>query len=175
MDVATVPSVSHHKQCKRIYFTPRRVARLSVFIALSAIGAIIKVPSPTGTVALDSCMGYFSAATFGLTEGAIVAAIGHILTSLTTGFPLGIPIHLFIAVQMALWVITFRFLTVKVHPLVGFLGGTFFNGVVSAFMMIPFGGIGLAIALMFPLIIGSAANISIALIAYSIVKKSSLV
>ena len=72
---------------RKEYFTPRRIARMSILIAISAVGALIKVPSPTGTVALDSCTGYFSAVTFGWGEGSIVAGLGHLLTAFTTGFP----------------------------------------------------------------------------------------
>ena len=36
------------------FFTPRRVARMAILVALSAVGAFIKIPSPTGTVALEA-------------------------------------------------------------------------------------------------------------------------
>jgi uncharacterized membrane protein len=160
---------------ERTFLTPRRIARMSIFIALSAVGAITKIPSPTGTVALDSCMGYFSAAAFGYLEGGCVAALGHTLTALTMGFPLGIPVHLYISAQMALWVMVFRFLTLKVHPLAGIVGATLLNGVGSAYLIIPFGGIGLATALVLPLTVGSLANVLIASAAYSIVRKSNMI
>lgn len=160
---------------KRTYFTPRRVARLSIFTALSAVGAMTKIPSPTGTVALDSCLGYFSAATFGYAEGALVAALGHLLTALTTGFPLGIPVHCYIALQMALWVMAFRFFTVRVHPFIGIIVAVLLNGIASAYLIIPFGGIGLATALVIPLLVGSAANVIIANLAYSVVKRSNMI
>jgi len=163
------------KKRQRTFFTPRRVARMSIFIALSAVGAITKIPSPTGTVALDSCMGYFSAAGFGYLEGASVAALGHLFTSLTMGFPLGLPVHLYIALQMAAWAAAFRYLTVRVHPLAGIVGGIILNGAVSSYLIIPFGGIGLAAALILPLTIGSAANVMIASAAYSIVRKSNMI
>ena len=148
---------------------------MSVFIALSAVGAVIKVPSPTGTVALDACMGYFSAAAYGYAEGGIVAAVGHLLTAFTIGFPLGLPFHLFIAVQMAAWAGAFRFLTTKVHPVAGIVGAIVLNGVVSAYLSSLVAGIGLAAALVVPLTIGSAANVLIAAAAYSIVKKSNMI
>src|SRR5512136_1780372 len=116
-DLPVPPVEISLKGRRRTFFTPRRVARMSIFIALSAVGAVTKIPSPTGTVALDSCMGYFSAAAFGYMEGAAVAALGHLLTSLTMGFPLGVPVHLYIALQMAVWAMAFRYLTVKIHPL----------------------------------------------------------
>ena len=163
------------RRYRRTFLTPRRIARMSIFIALSAVGAITKIPSPTGTVALDSCIGYFSAAAFGYLEGGCVAALGHLLTALTMGFPLGIPVHLYISVQMALWVMAFRFFTLKIHPVVGIVVATLLNGVASAYLIIPFGGIGLATALVLPLTIGSLANILIASAAYSIVKRSNMI
>ncbi len=160
---------------RRTYFTPRRVARLSIFTALSAVGAMTKIPSPTGTVALDSSLGYFSAAAFGYSEGALIAALGHLLTALTTGFPLGIPVHGYIALQMALWVMAYRFFTIRVHPVAGIVVAVLLNGVASAYLIIPFGGIGLATALVVPLLVGSAANVIIAHLAWSIVKRSNMI
>lgn len=170
-----VPSKTIHSRFPRKFFTPRRVARMSIFIALTAVGALTKIPSPTGTVALDSSIGYFAAAAFGYREGALIAAIGHLLSAFTTGFPLGLPVHLYIAVQMALWVIIYRYCTVRIHLVVGIIVGTLLNGFGSAYLMVPFGGYGLAAALVLPLTIGSLANIIIASMAYSIVKKSNIV
>jgi uncharacterized membrane protein len=175
LDAALPPIELSPHRYTRTFLTPRRIARMSIFVALSAVGAMTKIPSPTGTVALDSCMGYFSAAAFGYWEGGCVGALGHILTALTMGFPLGIPVHVYISVQMALWVMAFRFLTVKVHPIAGIVGATFLNGFGSAYLIIPFGGIGLATALVLPLTVGSLANILIASAAYSIVKKSNMI
>ncbi|MGI6424678.1 MAG: hypothetical protein ACOX2A_05490 [Tepidanaerobacteraceae bacterium] len=41
-------------------------ALMGMFIALSIVGAFIKIPSPTGTVALDSAPGYTAALLLGL-------------------------------------------------------------------------------------------------------------
>jgi hypothetical protein len=49
------------------------------------------------------------------------------------------------------------------------------NGIASAYLIIPFGGIGLATALVLPLLVGSAANVIIANLAYSIVKRSNMI
>ncbi len=88
---------------KNEFWSPKRAARMAILIALSGVGALVKIPSPTGTVALDSAPGYFAAIAFGAIEGPIVAVIGHIFTALTTGFPLGFPVHLYIAVQMGVY------------------------------------------------------------------------
>lgn len=58
------------------FFTVKRVARMAIFTALSVVGAFIKIPSPIGTVAMDSCPGYFSALAWGYREGGIVIALG---------------------------------------------------------------------------------------------------
>jgi uncharacterized protein (TIGR00454 family) len=82
--------------------TPRtyRLARISVFSALSAVGSFIHPPSPIQTVAFDSSPGFFAALYFGAADGALVSGIGHIVTSIINGFPLGI-LHLPIALGMA--------------------------------------------------------------------------
>ncbi len=171
------PGTEHNSSARprKVFFTHRRVARMSIFIALSAVGALTKIPSPTGTVALDSSIGYFAAAAFGYWEGAFIAGIGHLLTSLTIGFPLGLPVHIYIACQMAAWVMIFRYCTVRIHIVAAVIIGTLLNGFGSAYLMVPVGGYGLAAALVLPLIIGSFANILIAAMAYSVVRKGNIV
>lgn len=160
---------------KTEYFTPKRIARISILIAISAVGSFIKVPSPTGTVSLDSCTGYFSAVTFGWIEGALVAGIGHMLSAFTTGFPLSLPVHLYIAIQMSLWVSIFWFLGTKFNLLTAGIIAVICNGVISAILIIPFGGVGMATALILPLVVGTIVNVIIASVAYKIVKKSNLI
>ncbi|NLJ60235.1 MAG: ECF transporter S component [Firmicutes bacterium] len=160
---------------KKTYWTPRRVARMAIFVALSAVGALIKIPSPTGTVALDSCPGYFSAVAFGSLEGAIVAAIGHIFTAATTGFSLGVPIHILIAIEMAVFAAAFWWINKKVGLVPAIIGATLLNGIVGAFIMVPIGGMGLALGLLAPLLVGSAVNVIIAGVAYLIVKRSDMI
>lgn len=136
---------------------------------------MVKVPSPTGTVALDAAFAFFSAVAFGWREGAIVADLGHMLTALTTGFPLGFPMHLFIAVQMAVWVSVFDIVSNKMNVWFGAVVAVLLNGPVSSLLVIPIGGIGLTVALIIPLTIGSIINVFIAVTAYLIIKKSKMV
>ena len=77
------------------------VARIAVFTALSGIGSLIQTPSPIPTVAFDSSPGFFAALYFGVLDGALVSGIGHIVTAIIHGFPLGF-YHLPIALGMAL-------------------------------------------------------------------------
>ncbi|MEM3437431.1 MAG: ECF transporter S component [Nitrososphaerales archaeon] len=162
-------------KAKQPYWIPKRVARMAIFIALSAVGAIIKIPSPTGTVALDSLPGYFSAVAWGYLEGGIVIALGHLLTSATVGFPLSIPIHILIAVMMIVWASIFRWTTVKIHWIVGIVVATFFNGVVAPAVFIPMFGEGFFYAMVIPLVVASLVNIAIASVTYQIVEKAGYV
>jgi len=77
-----------------------RLARISVFSALSVIGSFIHPPSPIQSVAFDSSPGFFAALYFGALDGASVSGIGHVVTSTINGFPLGI-LHPPIAFGMA--------------------------------------------------------------------------
>lgn len=149
----------------RQFFTPRRVARLAILVALSAVGALIKIPSPTGTVALDAAPAFLAAAAFSPAEGAIVGAVGHLVSALTTGFPLGLPVHLLIAVEMALFVWIFGVLARRVSVWLAIPVGILLNGVGGAAIMIPIGGTGMFAALVLPLTVGGAINIIVAVLA----------
>jgi uncharacterized membrane protein len=171
----SAPAQSGGEYVAKTYWTPRRVARMAIFIALSAVGALIKIPSPTGTVALDSGPGYFSAISFGWLEGGIVAAFGHILTAATTGFPLSIPIHIVIAGEQFLWAVVFWFVKDKVNIWVAVVAATFCNGILGDLIAIPIGGMGLFTALLPGLVVASAVNTILAALAYLIVKRSNLI
>lgn len=95
--------MKHEPQATSISKTPKsqRIARLSIFSALCVIGSFIHPPSPIQTVAFDSSPGFFAALYFGALDGALVCGIGHIITSLINGFPLGW-LHVPIALGMAI-------------------------------------------------------------------------
>lgn len=156
------------------FLTPKRLARMAIFIALSAVGAFIKIPSPTGTVAMDSCPGYFSVLAWGYLEGAIVISLGHLFTAATVGFPLGW-FHFVIAVSMMAWAAMLKFFTEKIHVIAGIIAGTFGNGVLGAAIAIPFFGWGLFYALLPFLVVASFIDITIAAAAYITVKKSGYI
>lgn len=153
----------------------KRISMIAVFIALSAVGSLIKIPSPVGTIGLDSAPGFFAALAFGGLEGALVISIGHMLTAAVVGFPLTIPIHIFIAVQMALWALGFRWVHKKFGMIAAIVAATVLNGVVSSFTMIIMGGMGAVIGVMPFLVIGSAINIVVAAAAHKLIKGSKLI
>lgn len=84
----------------------RILSLLALFSALSAVGAAIKIPSNVGSVAFDVFPALLAAALLGSGAGAIVGALGHLLSALIAGFPLG-PMHVLIAIEMAFLVFLF--------------------------------------------------------------------
>jgi len=153
----------------------KRIAYMAVFIALSAVGAMVKIPSPVGTIGLDSAPGYFCGLAFGYMEGICVISMGHLITSGVMGFPLGIPIHFFIALQLALWVTAFAWVSRRFGAVIGALIAIFLNGVVSAFTMVLVGGMGAVWGTMPFLIVGSLINVAIAVISHRVVHAGKLV
>lgn len=156
------------------FFTVRRIARIAIFVALSAVGALVKIPSPTGTLALDSAPAFLAAASFAAPEGAIIGALGHLLTAATTGFPLSVPVHLLIMAEMAVFIWLFGFLTRRVNVWVGAIVAVLCNSVVGSALMIPIGGVGMFGALVLPLLVGAMINVAVAIAAAGALGASGL-
>ncbi|GAW91716.1 ECF transporter S component [Calderihabitans maritimus] len=150
-----------------------RLAYTGLLIALSTVGSYIKVPSITGTPALDSAPGYFAAMAFGVPEGAVVISLGHLLTALTAGFPLTVPIHLLIAAGMAGCAASVALLMRAFNKWVAAVGGVVLNGIFLPALFIPLPGFGKAffMAMVIPLVIASALNIGLAVIIYEAMRK----
>ncbi len=140
----------------------RRFVVVALFVGMSAVGGFIKIPSPTGTVALDALPGYLGAVLLGGWGGALVGFLGHLFSAGTVAFPLGLPIHLLIAVQMAVFVSVFGFLYRKKQRLLAVFAGILLNGIAAPAMLIPIFGAGFFTAMLLPLIVGSAVNILLA-------------
>jgi len=153
----------------------KRLSIMAIFIALSAVGALIKIPSPVGTIGMDSAPGFFSALAFGGLTGAVVIAFGHLLTAAVVGFPMTIPIHLYIALQMALWAVIYRWVNEKLGLIFAVIVGIVLNGVVSAFAMLPMMGMGGVLGLLPFLVVGAALNVIISAVAYKAIKGSRLI
>lgn len=159
------------------FFTAKRVARIAVFIALSVVGAFIKIPSPTGTVAMDSCPGFFSALMWGYAEGGIVVFMGHIATAASAGFPLG-ALHIVIAAMMVVAAALFRLAGTVVpkrrslNIFAAILAGGTFNGLM-ALILHPVIGLGLAVAITPSLLAASYINTAVAAVAYRVVSRAS--
>lgn len=148
----------------------KTLTMIAMLIALSAVGALIKV---FNTVAFDSMPGYFAALYLGGWYGAIVISLGHLLTAITSGFPLGIPIHIYIAIQMALFAYLFRFFYKRFNTYIAIIIGTLLNGPISALLLVPVFGWGFFIGWSLPLTVASFINILLATIIYKGIVKMS--
>ncbi|MDR3602821.1 MAG: ECF transporter S component [Desulfosporosinus sp.] len=168
-------SGTEQKDLKLSAWNVKRLSIMAIFIALSAVGALIKIPSPVGTIGMDSAPGFFCALAFGGVTGAIVIAFGHLLTSAIVGFPMTIPVHLYIALQMALWAVCYRWVNEKLGLIPAVIVGIILNGVVSSFAMLPMMGMGGVMGLLPFLVVGAALNVIISAVAYKAIKGSRLI
>ncbi|MFE8702990.1 ECF transporter S component [Cytobacillus sp. FJAT-54145] len=81
----------------------RKISWLALLIALSVVGSMLKIPAVVGSIALDAFPALIAASLFGGGLGAVVAGIGHLVSALVGGLPLG-PFHILIALEMSLLV-----------------------------------------------------------------------
>ncbi|OZU87322.1 ECF transporter S component [Virgibacillus indicus] len=142
----------------------RKMSLLTLFIALSVIGASIKIPAIIGSVALDVFPALLAAAFFGAGAGAMVGALGHLLSALIGGMPLG-ALHIIIALEMALLVSLFAVLYRKgkkhLACILFLLGNAFIAPIPFIFLF----DIAFYIALLPSLFLGSLLNTIIAYVA----------
>ncbi len=148
-----------------------KLTLVSSLVALSVVGSYIKIPSPTGTVALDSLPGFVGALSLGYQEGALIAFLGHMLTSLNVGFPLGVLFHLVIAGEMALIALAFRFLFLRWGYPLAIGVTTALNGVIAPLSLVPFFGWGFFTGIVVSLLVTSAANLVIASLVHRVLLK----
>ncbi|MBF0705343.1 ECF transporter S component [Alkalihalobacillus hwajinpoensis] len=140
----------------------KRASLLAMFIALSVVGALIKIPSVIGSVALDAFPALVAAVLLGSRSGAVIAGFGHLLSALIVGFPLG-PMHLLIAAEMAVLVWLFGALYEKSKRKIAvglFLVG---NGVIAPLPFLFMLGTGFYMAIMPGLVVASAINLVLAM------------
>ena len=137
----------------------QKIVLMALFIALSAIGAQLKIFS---SIAFDSLPAFLAAFLLGGPEGAIVGAIGHMPTAALSGFPYTLPLHIVIALEMAGicyvagWLVHKKKMAIWLAALIAFL----LNAFISPLILIVWPGFGWAVcvALFFPLALASAAN-----------------
>ena len=149
-----------------------------ILAALSYVGSLLGLIIP-GSLAFDSMPAFFGAMILGPVYGAAIGGVGHLLTALINGFPLTLPLHLFIGVQMALIVGVFGWVCQRERRMVAGVLATILNGPVSAatsalaahFLGLPFSGWLLFNAMVIPLTIVSFLNVSLALVLGNILWK----
>jgi uncharacterized membrane protein len=141
----------------------RKISLLALFIALSVIGASIKIPSFVGSIALDSFPALLAGVLLGKKEGAIVAGFGHLVSALIAGFPLG-PMHLVIAAEMAVLVWCFGIIYQTGKKLIAGLFFILTNSFLAPMPFIFMLGIGFYVSILPSLLVGATFNTIIALI-----------
>jgi len=144
-----------------------RIARISVFCALSVIGSFIHPPSPIQTVAFDSSPGFFAALYFGPFDGACVSGIGHIVTSIINGFPLGI-LHLPIALGMTVAGAAMGFVN-RINPKAGFIAAVVTGIAINTslvFVVVPVLGWAAALSFLPFILLAASLNGIVAALAF---------
>lgn len=153
-----------------------KLVYVALLVALSFIGSLIKIQ---GSIALDSLPGFFSALFLNPALGALVAALGHILTAMTSGFPLTIVIHIIIMTMMALAAYVFGVIYKKYNIVIASIIAILLNSVVELLILMPItkwlgfplSGWAFFLAMIGPLTLASAVNIILAGVVYELIGK----
>ncbi|MGE6258175.1 ECF transporter S component [Heyndrickxia sporothermodurans] len=148
----------------------RKIVWLAMGFAFSVIGAAIKIPAIVGSVALDVAPSLIIASMFSVGVGGLVACIGHLLSALLTGFPLG-PLHLLIAAEMGVCVLIYGFLYKKGKKYSAAVVFWIGNALVSPLPFIFLLNWTFFVAIVPSLIIGSVFNVIIALLLVQVFQK----
>lgn len=159
--------------------TPKHIALAGLLIALSYLGAFLKLQ---GTIALDALPAFLGAILLGPFYGGAVGALGHFFTALLSGFPLSFPLHVLISLLMMGTVQVFGVLYQNGHRVLAAAAGIFLNGpvsllvlsVVSSLMGLPFHGKWMFFSLLAPLSAASAVNILGAVLLWNLLLKRNL-
>lgn len=143
----------------------RRLVIAGLLIGMSAILANVKIFE---TIAFDSMPGFLAGIILGPLMGGIVGMLGHLFTAMTSGFPLTVPIHLVISVEMLITIYIFAKIYKK-YKILAIIVGVILNGPVSLYIIAvveklvwgvpiyPF-----FMSMVVPLTLGATANIIMA-------------
>src|SRR5699024_220806 len=139
----------------------KQISFLALFIALSVVGGMVKLPSPIGSIAFDSFPALIAAVWLGKNSGAVVGTVGHLMSALLSGFVLG-PFHFMIAVGMGIVIWIFGNLYQSFQPIIP---NTFFiiaNGFILPLPFIFIMGLPFFLSILPSLVIATIANLIIA-------------
>lgn len=141
----------------------KKMTRLAVLIALSVIGAFIKIPSAVGSLAFDAVPGFYAALAINPATGAVVAGLGHAATAVVSGMPLGVPVHALVATGMML-AAYFAGVVAKHHNIAGCVVGIMINGIVlpAMFVVMPGFGVPFFLANSPPILMAATMNVLVA-------------
>lgn len=122
------------------FFTPKRISRMSVLIALAAVGAFIKIPTPGGDLGIDSAPGYFAGfmKKWDWKEAQVIGIFSRLIAAGVVGFPFGIPVQIMWSVFLggSMGVMA-RLARLRFGLLAGVVMATLWNGVIFALLVIP--------------------------------------
>lgn len=150
----------------------RKIILMALFIAISYIGALIKLPGPMSTIAFDSFAAYLGGLVLGGFNGGFIGMLAHLFVSMTSGFPLSLPVHIIISLMMFVSVFSYSYLVKKYNLFIGTIVGIIINGVLMplSLMLLPFMDKGFLISLIPILSLASFANIILSNVIYASVK-----
>ncbi|SHK44386.1 ECF transporter S component [Paramaledivibacter caminithermalis] len=146
----------------------KKLVLIAMFISLSFIGAYIPIPSPVGTLGLDSMSGYLAGLLLGSLEGGLIAFIGHLIIAVNKGFYLTAPVHLIVAFMMLVSVYLYGFTYRRTNIFTAAFVGILLNGVVSPLVLLLFPQFGWSFFLgTLPfLLTASALNVILSILIY---------
>lgn len=148
----------------------RNVTLAALFIALCGIGALLKIPGPFSSVALDLAPALISTLFLGPVWAGVIAAFGHLISAFTGGLPLG-PFHAIVAIEMFVIVWVFGKLVKRGYRVLGFLFVTLATGILAPlpfyFLISP----ALYLTLVPILLVATAINCAVAWIAVPFLKR----
>lgn len=139
----------------------KKISLLALFIGLSVVGASLKIPAIIGSVALDAFPALLAATFFGGGAGAIVAGVGHMISALLGGMPMG-PLHFVVAIEMALLAFLFGYTWKRKWLASGLF--IFGNAILAPIPFILIYDWAFYVALVPSLLIGSIVNTAVALL-----------
>jgi hypothetical protein len=153
----------------------KTVVFLALLIGMSAILSNIKIFE---TISFDSFPAFFAAMFISPLGGAIVASLGHLFTAYTSGFPLTVPIHIFIMFEMFIVVYLFGMIFKKTNAIMATLIAVVSNGPVSAIVsgwvvQKVVGGITaykFFLLMVIPLTLATFVNVFLAYLVYRVMK-----
>lgn len=151
----------------------RNLTLAALFIALCGIGALLKIPGPFSSVALDLAPALVSTLFLGPFWAGVIAAFGHLISASTGGLPLG-PFHAIVAIEMFVIVWVFGKLIKRGYRVLGFLFVTLATGLLAPlpfyFLISP----ALYLTLVPILLVATAINSAVAWVALPFLKRIKL-
>lgn len=84
----------------------QKLTIVSLLVAMCFIGANIKL---MGSIAFDAAPAFVGTLLLGPFYGMVLGFFGHMVSSLIAGFPLSLPVHLIVAIMMAITMAAYSF------------------------------------------------------------------